>query len=508
MLEHLSNPAKQKAAGPIAKAKALALLCLLSCSNTCFAQESKTTSSTTAGAPAGTANATPAMRPIQLRSYRLTLIEAVELARRNYPSIKTAALKAEAAKEGIAQAKTAYLPRADILFDENYGTANNITGFLAPQNIVPNISGTVKSGNNFLGGFGFITGALVSWQPFDFGLRKAQVSVAQSTTRQTISVVAVNELDAMTQTADAFLSVLATQQVVKAARAKVERMQIFLDTVKVLAQKQMRPVTDQYLAEAELVRAKDEQIAAEQNYKIALSILVKWTGIESETTDIVAGALVKQIPENHFRVADPLSHPLALAQQATIDVVRAQAHAIERTYFPQIFIRTPVYARGSSFAPDLSLNFGQGYYPTKLNYAVSLYVTFPAMDIFLLRSQRRAAAKNEAAERSRLDEIVLNLKQQDAQSQAMLEGALRIADNAPIKVKAAQEAFNSANIRYQYQLATVNDVAQNSQVLTQAQVDYATAQLQVWRALLASAAAHGDMKPFIEEVKKISTESN
>jgi outer membrane protein TolC len=72
----------------------------------------------------------------------LTLLDAIELARKNYPAIKAAAYKTDAAREGITQAKTAYLPRVDLLFDENYGTANNITGFLAPQNIVPNISGT------------------------------------------------------------------------------------------------------------------------------------------------------------------------------------------------------------------------------------------------------------------------------------------------------------------------------------------------------------------------------
>lgn len=472
----------------------VALFCIASFPNYCSAQE----------VPNGAMQSTS---PIQLRPQRLTLVAAIELAKRNYPTIRTAAFKADAAKEGITQAKTAYIPRADFLLDENYGTANNITGFLAPQNIVPNISGQVKNGNNFLGGFGFITGTLVSWQPFDFGLRKAEVSVAQSATKQAQSAIAVSELDAMTQTADAFLSLLAAQQVEKAAQAKVERMQVFLNAVRILAQRQIRPITDQYLAEAELVRAKDESIAAEQNYKIALAALVKWTGIQSDTTEVEPGALLKQIPENHFRVADPYTHPQAIAQQASIDTIRAQKQAIERSYYPQLFLRFPIYARGSSYQPDLSLNFGQGYYPTKLNYAISAYMTFPAMDIFMLRSQRRAAAKNEAAEQSRLDEIVLNLKQQDAQSQAMIEGALRIANNAPTKVKAAQEAFNSANVRYQYQLATVNDVAQNSQIFTQAQVDYATAQLQVWRALLATAAAHGDMRPFIDEARRASMES-
>lgn len=430
----------------------------------------------------------------------LTLQGAIEISQRNYPAIRAASLRTEAAREGITQAKTAYLPRADMILDYNYGTANNITGFLAPQNIVPNISGIDKNRNNFLGGFGFTTGALVSWEPFDFGLRKAQVDVARSTTKRSQAQVVISELDAMSRAADAFLSVLAAQQIVRASKAKVDRLNIFLETVHVLAQKEMKPTTDEYLAQAELVRAKDELIAAEQNYKFAQAALVKWIGIASDEVEVDAGPLLREIPETHFQLADLRMHPQAIAQSAAIDLVHARKHAIERTYFPKLFLRVPVYARGSSFNPDLSLDFGKGYYPTTFNYAISALVVFPAMDIFQLRAQRKAESKNELAEHARYDEIMLNLKEQDAQARAMIEASIRIAQNAPIKVKASQQAANSARIRYRYQLASVNDVALDEQLLTQSEVEYATAQLQVWRALLAASVARGSMKPFVEQV--------
>lgn len=436
----------------------------------------------------------------------MTLVDAIELAEHNYPAIKSATLKAQAVKEGVTQAKTAYLPHVDLLFDENYGTANNITGFLAPQNIVPNISGVVRNSNNFQGGFGFTAGGLISWEPFDFGLRKAQVNVARSASMQSQLQIAVTQLDVESHAADAFLSVLAAQQVVKAAQSKVDRFKIFLETVHVLSQKEMKAKTDEYLAEAELVRAKDELIAAEQNYKIAVAALIKWTGLSSETVDAVPGALLKEAPASYFTVADPRMHPQALAQKAAIDVIHARKHALDRTYAPRFFLRAPIYSRGSSFNPDLSLNFGKGYYPTTFNYAISALVLFPAMDIFQLKAQRRAEYKNELSERSRYDEILLNLKEQDARSRAMIEGAIKIAANAPTKVKASQEAANSVRIRYRYQLASVNDVALDEQLLTQSEVEYATAQLQVWRALLAAAVARGDMKPFIQSVSKTATE--
>ena len=451
-------------------------------------------------------------QPIRIRAdmdgpQPLTLVGAIELAKRNYPAIKTASLKADAAREGITQAKTAYLPHVDMLLDENYGTANNITGFLAPQNIVPNISGVVKDTNSFQGGFGFTSGALVSWEPFDMGLRKAQVNVARSATNQSQAQTAVTQLDVQSHAADAFLSVLAARQVVKASQSKVDRFKVFLDTVHVFALKELRAKTDEYLAEAELVRSKDELIAAEQNYKIAVAALIRWTGLASETIEATPGGLLKEAPISYFTVADLRLHPQALAQQAAIDLVHSRKTALERSYAPRFFLRAPIYARGSSFNPDLSLNYGHGYYPTTFNYAISALMIFPAMDIFQLKAQRRAEYKNELAERSRYDELLLNLKEQDARARAMIEGAVRIAANAPIKVKASQEAANSARTRYRFQLASVNDVALNEQLLTQSEVEYATAQLQVWRALLAAAVARGDLKPFIDSVSKASMES-
>lgn len=432
----------------------------------------------------------------------LTLISALEQARRHYPTITGANFKAEAAREGITQAKTAYLPRVDFILDENYGTANNITGFLAPQNIVPNISGLVRSSNHFQGGFGFTSGTLVSWEPFDFGLRKAHVNMARSATDQAKAQVALTQLEVEGRAADAFLSVLAAQQVVKAAGAKVERLRIFAETVRILADKEIKAKTDEYLAEAELIRSKDELIAAEQNYKIAQAGLIRWTGLRSESVEAIPGGLLKEVPANYFSVADLRNHPQAVAQKATVELVRAHKVAIDRTYAPRFYLRVPVYARGSSFNPDLSINYRHGYYPTTLNYAVSALMIFPAMDIFQLRAQKRAEQKLEQSEQSRYDEILLTLKEQDVRAKAMIEGATQIAANAPLKVKAAQEAANSARIRYRYQMASVNDVALDEQLLTQSQVEYATAQLQVWRALLASALARGDLKPFIEQCNK------
>src|SRR5712671_6700503 len=111
----------------------------------------------------------------------LTLNDAIQLALKNYPAIKESRARAQAAEEGVGVARTAYLPRLDMIWQENRATTNNVFGLLLPQAIVPSISGPVL-GTRSLGDsvWGSSAGVLLSWEAVDFGQRKASVDVARA----------------------------------------------------------------------------------------------------------------------------------------------------------------------------------------------------------------------------------------------------------------------------------------------------------------------------------------
>src|SRR5438552_3183617 len=73
----------------------------------------------------------------------LTLGDAVQLALTNYPAIKESRARAQAAAEGVGVAQTAYLPRVDMIWQENRATTNNVFGLLLAQPVIPPISGPV-----------------------------------------------------------------------------------------------------------------------------------------------------------------------------------------------------------------------------------------------------------------------------------------------------------------------------------------------------------------------------
>jgi hypothetical protein len=71
----------------------------------------------------------------------MTLSGAVELALKNHPAVREARAGSAAASGEIVVARTAYLPRLDLLWQANRATRNNVFGSLLPQSVVPPVSG-------------------------------------------------------------------------------------------------------------------------------------------------------------------------------------------------------------------------------------------------------------------------------------------------------------------------------------------------------------------------------
>src|SRR5437870_7475934 len=151
----------------------------------------------------------------------LSLNDAVQLALKNYPAIKESRARTQAADEGIGVARTAFLPRLDMLWQENRATHNNVFGLLLPQPIVPPISGPVLGTRSYDSVWGSAAGVQLSWEAIDFGLRKANVDVARAQSVFGKARSDLTELDVAAAAADAFVTVLAADQAVRAVAANV-----------------------------------------------------------------------------------------------------------------------------------------------------------------------------------------------------------------------------------------------------------------------------------------------
>jgi hypothetical protein len=85
---------------------------------------------------------------------------------------------------------------------------------------------------------------------------------------------------------------------------------------------------------------------------------------------------------------------------------------------------------------------------------------------------------------------------------AMLEAARAVAANTPIQLAAAQQNESQARARYNAGLTSLVEVADAESLLAQSEAQDQLARVDVWRALLAAAAAQGDLAAFVNMARQ------
>jgi outer membrane protein len=428
----------------------------------------------------------------------LTVGQAVQQALDKYPAVRSSLEQVSAAAAGINLARTAYLPRADFLGQANRATHNNVFGLMLPQSVLPGISGPVQGTNSLSSVWGSAVGTLVSWEPFDFGFRQAAVDTAKATRDRASSEVNVTKLQVSTAAADAFLTIVAAQQTVVAARAGVERARVLDEVIGTLATNQLRPGADASRSRAELAVARTQEIQAEEAVDVARAALAQLLGTGVETITIAPRILLELPPVSEIPSQTEAQHPLAMAGQSAIAEVKAREKVIDRSYYPRFYLEGSAYARGTGIQPDGRIGgAASGLGPNIQNWALGLNITFPAFDWFALRAKKEIEVHNERNASAKYDQVLQDVNGAIARAAAVLQGAIRVAQNTPIQLEAARATEQQATARYRTGLGNISEAAEAQRLLTQAEIDDALARLSVWRGLLGIAAAQGDLTPFL-----------
>ncbi len=447
---------------------------------------------------AGLLNAQQATSPAGL-----TIAQAVDAALRAYPSIQVSQEQITAAAAGIQLARTAYLPKVDALAQVNRGTRNNVFGLLLPQSVIPPISGPVLGTNTFGTAWGSAVGVLVTWEPFDFGLRQASVNAATAARTQSEAALKRTQFDVSVAAADAYVTLIAAQETVRAAQAGVDRAEVISRTIHAQVNAQLRPGADASRADAELAAARTQLIQAQQAVEVARINLSQFVGLTPAQIAVGATRLLQLPPERAVTPLDTNTNPISVEQNALIEQLKAQLRILERSYFPRFFAQASTYARGTG-AEVNGHNLGglNGLAPTIQNSALGFTVAFPVMDLASIRARESAQSATIRAETARLRQIATELTAQWNRAVVSLGGARNVAANTPIQVTAARMATEQATARYQSGLGNIDEVAEAQRLLTQSEIDDALARLNVWRGLLGIAAAAGDIQPFVMEASQ------
>ena len=428
----------------------------------------------------------------------VTLDQALQYALDHYPTVRAALEQVTASSAGVSVAKSAYLPRLDSLWQSNRGTANNIFGQVLPQSVIPALTGPVLASSSGGSVWGSATGALFSWEPFDFGLRQATVAGAEAAVARARAGEALTRLEVQIAVGTAFLNIVGAQRAVAALQADVDRRELLSRAVHTLVDNQLRPGAEASRSDAERAAAQTRLIQAQQAVTLAQITLARVLGVTSGPVAIDATTVVDRLPPDAPPAAIT-AHPLTQLRQAAVDVARAQEDVLSRTDLPRVYFQSSVFARGSGANANGQLDGGfSGLGLDRANWAAGVQVVFPnAFDFTSLRARKAAAAASALAETALYDEAVLTVSSQQQAAAAMLLAARAVAANTPVQLAAARQSEAQASARYQAGLASIVEVADAQSLLTQAEVQDQLARIDVWRALLAQSAAQGTLTPFL-----------
>jgi outer membrane protein len=434
----------------------------------------------------------------------LTLAQAMQYALDHYPTVRAALEQVNASTAGVDVARAAYLPRLDSVWQSNRATANNIFGQLLPQSVIPALSGPVLPSASGQSVWGSAVGALMSWEPVDLGLRHSGVSAAEAGVARARASQALTQLDVESAVASAFLNLVAAQRAVVTAQADVDRRDVLRRAVHTLVDNQLRPGAEASRADAERAAAQTRLIQSQATVIVAQSVLTRVLGLTSASVSISADALVARVPSSDLASRSASAHPLAQARHADVDTARANETVLARTDYPRLFLQGSVFARGSGANPNGVLDGGlDGLGLDRANWAAGVQIVFPnVFDFSSLHARKAAAAATTRAEAALYDEALLTVTSEQQTAAAVLRAARAVALNTPVQLAAARQTESQARARYEAGLANIIEVADAQSLLAQAEAQDELARVDVWRALLASAAASGDLSPFRDMVRQ------
>ena len=428
-----------------------------------------------------------------------TLHDALQYAADHYPSVKAAVEEVNASSAGVTVAKAASLPRLDGMWQTNRATVNNVTGLLLPQSIVPGLSGPPRPDASSQSAWGTAAGALFSWEPFDLGLRAAEVRSAEAALTRARASEGLTRLEVETAVASAFLAVVQAEQAVTAAQSDVDRRTLLARAARTLADNQLRPGAEASRADAELPAAQTRSILARQDLALAQTSFARFLGMTEGLAGVNAAALLESVaPPAEPASGAPASHPLIQVRQAAVDMARAHEDVLADTNRPRLVLQSALFARGSGAAFNGAIDDGaSGLWFDRANWAAGFQVVFPnPFEVSSLRARRAASAATVRAESARYDEAQLLVTSQQRAASAVTGAARAVAAHTPVQLAAARQSEAQANARYQAGLASIVEVADTQSLLAQAEYQDAVARVGIWRALLGEAVARGDLAPF------------
>ncbi len=426
-----------------------------------------------------------------------TLAELLKKAEANHPLLKAKGYEVQARKDQVAFSKSTALPSLDAAYQLNYATYNNITGMAMGQGFVP-ISGPPSTTNTYDAVFGSAGGLVLNWEPFTFGQRKSKIESAKAYQDYQQADEGQEIFHHQIKTANAYLDVVMTHELVKVYSKNLERAQDQARIVKSLTRSGLRPGTDTALFNAELSRAKIELWNYEKLRETQQVLLSELLG-GNEGTYKIDSSFFKSLPAIVSDTAMQ-NHPLIRLSASRMMINLREKTSLQRTLYPKLSFWGTAYARGSGIRYDGYVNSEDGLSFSRYNYGAGLVLSMPLLRFTNVRHQVNAKESLIKSEEERLNLVKLQLEKQNQVADVTLSNSLKIAHESPSFYHSAEFSYRTLLSRYNSGLVNYTDLIQAQYVLIKSEADLKKVYLDAWKALLYKAAVQGDITIFLNQI--------
>lgn len=441
-------------------------------------------------------------------SQTLSLKEAIKTGLENYGSIKAKNNYTSASRETLKQSRRDYLPNLNLSAQQDYGTINGQNGALYGFNGLGTASsGPALADQNWNSAFGALYLVNMNWDFFTFGKTQEKINLAKIDVQTKEKDLDQEKFQQQIKISAAYLNLLASQRLLISQQKNLSRAEVFKRTAVARVKNGLLAGVDSTLATAEVSKAKIALNLAKNFVKEQNNRLVDLMGVAPQ--DFVTDTLfVNQIPKAIItadKASDSL-HPLLQFYKTKIDYSNQQAKLYKRFYYPTMSAFGVLQTRASGFNPDyitdqnsFSRNYWDGVNPDRSNYLVGIGISWNLTTPFRMSKQVSAQKYVSQALQEEYNQADRELKSQLALADDKIKVTLDNYAEAPIQVKAAQQAYLQKSTLYKNGLTDLTDLTQTIFTLNRAEIDRDIVNNNVWQSFLLKVAATGNFDLFINE---------
>ncbi len=413
----------------------MAVMLLLLLLSTAFAAEPQT--------------AAPAKAPTEI-----TLDQAVNMALTNNPIGKIAVYEFEAAKGALTAARSYRWPTLSATHRDSWTWAGEKANL---QNRPPNNYASYVSDY-------FSNSVSASWTLWSGNRVESQISQAKLSLDASRWEIAAARQELKYSATDAYFKFMAARDAVRLATESVERLERYLQDVKLQFEVGVVAKVDVLRSEVELAKAKQTLIEAKNAYDVTMANLNTIIGLPLTTELKVAGDLSYE------------KYDQALA--ACMDTaLRQRPEIFQATDAAKIAQEAITIAR-SGYLPTVSASYQAGWNDSKFagtnNYNWTVYLTtnWNFMDSGLTAGKLKQASEGFKKAKEQLQQTVDAVRLDVQSTYLTLKSAEQSIATSSAAVGLAEEDYKIKVIRYQAGVGTNLDVLDAQVALTTAKNNF------------------------------------